>query len=209
MTPTLRVLIVEDSEDDMHLILREIRRGEYEVTFERVENPPAMQSALAQGPWDLILCDYTLPGFSASAALKILKESGADLPFFVISGTIKDARTRRLQREAEAERRDLIARLEMINSEIERFTYLAFHDLRAPLVTIKGFIGALKQDLDAGREEQVRTHIRRIEGAADKMNAILSDLLEFARIGRVQRPSEDVRLDQLVQEVLQALDKSI
>ncbi len=242
MAPTLRVLIVEDSEDDMHLILRELRRGQYEVAYERVEKPPAMQSALAQGPWDLILCDFTLPSFGASAALKILKESGTDIPFIVISGTIeeesavemlkagahdfivkrklarllpaierelRDAHTRRLQREADAERRDLIARLEMINSEIERFTYLAFHDLRAPLVTIKGFLGALKQDLNAGPDEQVRAHIRRIEGAADKMDAILSDLLEFARIGRVRRPSEDVRLDQLVREVLRGLDERI
>ncbi|HEU4746125.1 MAG TPA: ATP-binding protein [Anaerolineales bacterium] len=239
MTTLLRVLIVEDSEDDSHAMLRELQRGGYEVTHERVETRPAMQAALSQRVWDLILCDYTLPKFSARDALVTLQQSGLDLPFIIISGTIReesavemlkagahdfivkgrmarllpaiererrDALTRRLQREAEAERRDLIARLEAINSEIERFTYLAFHDLRAPLITIKGFTGALKQDLDAGRNDETRRDVERIERAADRMDEILSDLLEFARIGRVRRPSEDVDLEQLVREALGRLN---
>ena len=239
MATRLNVLIVEDSVDDTHAMLRELKRGGYEVEHERVETRPAMQAALSQRPWDLVLCDYTLPKFGARDALKTLQESGLDLPFIIISGTIgeesavemlkagahdfivkgrmarllpaiqrelRDAHTRRLQRDAESERRDLIARLEAINSEIERFTYLAFHDLRAPLITIKGFTGALKQDLDAQRHDEVRRDIDRIEGAADMMDDILSDLLEFARIGRVRRPSEDVNLLQLVRQTLVALN---
>ena len=239
MTTLLHVLIVEDSVDDTDAMLRELTRGGYEVEHERVETRPAMQAALSQRTWDLVLCDYTLPKFSAREALKTLQQSGLDLPFIIISGTIgeesavemlkagahdfivkgrmarllpaierelRDAHTRRLQREAEAERRDLIARLEAINSEIERFTYLAFHDLRAPLITIKGFTGALKQDLDANRHDEVRRDVDRIEGAADTMDEILSDLLEFARIGRVRRPSEDVDLQKLARQALAALN---
>jgi signal transduction histidine kinase len=123
-----------------------------------------------------------------------------------IEREIKDAKTRRLQREAEAERQELMARLEAINSEIERFTYLAFHDLRAPLITIKGFAGALKQDLEASRYDQVQKDVQRIAGAADKMDEILSDLLEFARIGRVRRPSEEIESEHLAREALQKLD---
>lgn len=239
MATLLRVLLVEDSETDMHVILRELQRGGYEVECERVETRPEMQVALSQRGWDLILCDYTLPKFSAANALKALHQSGLDLPFIVISGTIeeenavdmlkagahdfivktrlarllpaierglKDAVTRRRQREAEEERKELIARLEAINSEIERFTYLAFHDLRAPLITIKGFIGALKQDLEVERHDQVQRDIERIAGAADRMDEILSDLLEFARIGRVRKPSEAVEVRKVVQEALQKLD---
>jgi signal transduction histidine kinase len=99
-----------------------------------------------------------------------------------------------------------MARLEAINSEIERFTYLAFHDLRAPLITIKGFAGALKQDLEASRYDQVQKDVQRIAGAADKMDEILSDLLEFARIGRVRRPSEEIESEHLAREALQKLD---
>jgi signal transduction histidine kinase len=123
-----------------------------------------------------------------------------------IERELKDAMTRRLQREAEIERQELTVRLESINSEIERFTYLAFHDLRAPLITIKGFAGALEQDLEAGRRDQAKRDLQRIAGAADKMDEILSDLLEFARIGRVRRPSEAIESEQLAQEALQKLD---
>ncbi len=88
MGKALRVLIVEDSEDDVLLLLRELQRGGYEVEFERVETAEAMQSALVQKTWDLILSDYSLPEFNAPQALEVLKASGLDLPFIIISGTI-------------------------------------------------------------------------------------------------------------------------
>jgi putative nucleotidyltransferase with HDIG domain len=84
----LRVLLVEDSEDDAQLLLREIKRGGYDIEFERVETSDAMKSALANHAWDLIICDYSLPKFSAPQALVVLKESGHDLPFIIVSGTI-------------------------------------------------------------------------------------------------------------------------
>jgi PAS domain S-box-containing protein len=84
----LRVLIIEDSEDDTQLLLRELRRDGYEVESERVETAEAMQSALTQKNWDLILSDYSLPGFGGLQALEVLKARGQDLPFILISGTI-------------------------------------------------------------------------------------------------------------------------
>lgn len=88
MKPLLHVLIVEDSLDDAELIIREIQRGGYEVDWERVETKPTMQVALSRQRWDIILSDYSLPQFSALAALATLKDSGLDIPFIVISGTI-------------------------------------------------------------------------------------------------------------------------
>jgi PAS domain S-box-containing protein len=88
MKSLLRLLVVEDSEDDAELILREIKRGGYSVEFERVETKSDMKRALAGGSWDIILSDYSMPQFSAMAALQALKESGLDIPFLVISGTI-------------------------------------------------------------------------------------------------------------------------
>ncbi len=88
MSPHLRILLIEDSEDDALLVLREIQRGGYEVESERVETANAMREALARRPWDLILCDFSLPTFSAPHALELLKESGLDLPFIIASGTI-------------------------------------------------------------------------------------------------------------------------
>jgi len=88
MGSPLRILIIEDSEDDARLLLREIQRGGYEVESERVETADGMRAALARQPWDLIICDFSLPRFSAPRALELLKQTGIDLPFIIASGTI-------------------------------------------------------------------------------------------------------------------------
>jgi PAS domain S-box-containing protein/putative nucleotidyltransferase with HDIG domain len=84
----LRVLFVEDSENDAQLILRDIRRGGYEVESKRVQTARDMRAALEDQTWDLIICDYSLPSFNAPQALEILKASGKDLPFIIMSGSI-------------------------------------------------------------------------------------------------------------------------
>ncbi len=86
----LRLLIVEDFEDDAQLVLHEIKRGGYEIVYERVETREALRDALANRTWDLIICDYSLPGLNALGALDELKASGLDLPFIIISGTIAE-----------------------------------------------------------------------------------------------------------------------
>jgi two-component system, cell cycle sensor histidine kinase and response regulator CckA len=84
----LRVLIVEDSEDDLLLLLRELRRGEYTLDYVRVETAIEMQAALDRQDWDIVIADYTLPRFSAPAALELLQHQQRDLPFIIVSGTI-------------------------------------------------------------------------------------------------------------------------
>jgi response regulator RpfG family c-di-GMP phosphodiesterase/putative methionine-R-sulfoxide reductase with GAF domain len=84
----IKILFVEDSDDDAHLILRELQRGGYEVEFERVETAETMQAALARQQWDLIISDYSLPQFNAPDALALLQASKTDLPFIIASGTI-------------------------------------------------------------------------------------------------------------------------
>src|SRR5712691_2686572 len=88
MSTPLRVLIVEDSEDDTALLVRELGRGGYEVTFERVDSASAMAIALEEKEWDLVVCDYSMPHFSGSEALKLLREKGSELPFIYLSGTM-------------------------------------------------------------------------------------------------------------------------
>jgi len=88
MSTPLRVLIVEDSEDDAELLLRELRRGDYEPTFARVQTAAAMRAALAEQPWDIIIADYSLPQFSAPDALALLQQTGLEIPLVVLSGTI-------------------------------------------------------------------------------------------------------------------------
>lgn len=84
----LRVLLVEDSEDDALLVTRALKKGGYIVRGERVYSAAAMGEALSQKEWDLVISDHIMPSFSAPEALEILKGSGLDLPFIIVSGNI-------------------------------------------------------------------------------------------------------------------------
>jgi PAS domain S-box-containing protein len=88
MNKPLNILIVEDSEDDALLLLRELRRGGYEPASVRVETAEDMKAALDRREWDIVISDYMMPKFSGLAALEVLKESGNDLPFIIVSGNI-------------------------------------------------------------------------------------------------------------------------
>jgi serine phosphatase RsbU (regulator of sigma subunit) len=88
MSNRIRVLLVEDSEDDALLLLDELEQGGYDPIHMRVDTAAAMTAALASQQWDIILSDYEMPEFSGPDALKTLKETGLDLPFIIVSGKI-------------------------------------------------------------------------------------------------------------------------
>jgi len=88
MAKPLRVLAVEDSENDLLLVMREIRRGGYDIHYLQVETSEGMRAALEEQEWDVIISDYVMPRFSGLDALKILKGSGIDIPFIIVSGNI-------------------------------------------------------------------------------------------------------------------------
>jgi signal transduction histidine kinase len=81
-------LIVEDDERDAQLVLREMKRGGFDVVSERVETAEAMSAALTERQWDVIISDYSMPRFSALMALSVMKELGMGLPFIIVSGTV-------------------------------------------------------------------------------------------------------------------------
>src|ERR1700741_6878 len=87
----LRVLHVEDSEQDVKLLTRCLTRAGYDVNAKRVETADAMKSALESQEWDVILCDYSMPHFSALSALALMKQMKLDLPVIIISGTVGEA----------------------------------------------------------------------------------------------------------------------
>ncbi|AFZ60622.1 EAL domain-containing protein [Anabaena cylindrica FACHB-243] len=88
MSEDLNILIIEDSEVDAMLVLRELRRGGFNPIWERIEVAQELHAALNSRTWDVILSDYRLPGFNAPAALQIVKQSQKDIPFILVSGTI-------------------------------------------------------------------------------------------------------------------------
>lgn len=106
------------------------------------------------------------------------------------------------RRWVETEREKLIRELEDKNSELERFTYTVSHDLKSPLITIKGFLGFLENDAASGNLNRLRSDVKRIADATDKMQLLLNDLLELSRIGRLVNPPQSVRFNDIVKEAL-------
>jgi PAS domain S-box-containing protein len=92
MSQTLRVLIVEDSVEDTFFIVRELQRGGFILSFDRVETGKGMQAALGSQNWDIIISDYSLPQFGGLAALALYQQSGLDVPFIIVSGAIGEDR---------------------------------------------------------------------------------------------------------------------
>lgn len=107
------------------------------------------------------------------------------------------------------ERKRMEDELQRKNSELERFTYTVSHDLKSPVITIKSFSGAIKQDLGSGRYDRVEKDLDRICTAADKMAALLDDLLKLSRSGKTIDAPEPVNMSALVGSALANLDGTI
>jgi signal transduction histidine kinase len=116
-----------------------------------------------------------------------------------IYGAVQDITDRK---QAEAEREALIRELGAKNAELERFTYTASHDLKSPLVTVRGFLGFVEKDALAGNHERMRADMRRIREATDRMGRLLDELLELSRVGRVVSSPRAVAFDELAHEAL-------
>jgi signal transduction histidine kinase len=115
----------------------------------------------------------------------------------------------RLERIRQRELRRVNEQLEAQLAELERFTYTVSHELKAPIVTIKGYLGSVERPVREGCPPEVQADFDRISKAADKMHATLADLLELSRVGRVVNPPAAVALEEVAGEALSALDERI
>ena len=170
MTP-LRLLQVEDTEDDAALIERALTRAGYDVLARRVDGAEALRRELHESEWDLVIADYTMPGFSGTKALAIVREQHPDLPFIFVSGTIGEdtavaaMRTgahdyimkdnlKRLAPAVERELREASVRRER-HLASQRVAYLAYHDSLTDLPNRALFLDRLQQAiLRAHREDK-------------------------------------------------------
>ncbi len=91
MSQPLKVLLIEDSEDDAQLVILELRRGGFKPEYVRVETAPELREALGQQKWDVVLSDYNLPEFDVQSGLAIVQETGMDIPFIIMSGFVRAA----------------------------------------------------------------------------------------------------------------------
>jgi PAS domain S-box-containing protein len=115
-------------------------------------------------------------------------------------GIVRDITERK---QAEQEREHLISELEAKNTELTQFTYTVSHDLKSPLVTINGFLGYLEQDTASGDVERVNRDRQRIQEAVNKMQNLLTELLELSRIGRMMNTPETTPFGDLVHDALE------
>lgn len=123
-----------------------------------------------------------------------------------MAGTVVDVTSRK---NAEMERERLIHELADKNTELEQFTYTVSHDLKAPIITIKGFLGFLGEDIRSGNRERADKDIVRITEAVDKMHRLLNELLELSRIGRLMNDPEPISFRSLIDEALDVLQGHI
>jgi len=106
------------------------------------------------------------------------------------------------RKRIQLEREKLIVELETKNAELERFAYTVSHDLKSPLVTIRGFLGFMEKDARSGNWGRFTADMARIIEATDKMQRLLSELVELSRIGRTMNPQEEMSLGQLARETV-------
>lgn len=114
----------------------------------------------------------------------------------------------RLQEELE-QRKQLNAELSTKNAELERFTYTVSHDLKAPLFTIRGFLGYLQKDMLTGNHDRFTKDVQRIAEAAEKMQQLLNDLLDLSRVGRLTNEPGEIQMNALVDEALELVQGQI
>ncbi len=98
MSIPLRLLLVEDSERDAQLVLRNLRQGGYEPAHLRVQTALDLKASLSNREWDVVVADHSLPGSDSLSALLLVREAGLDLPFLIVSGTISDEEAVRAMR---------------------------------------------------------------------------------------------------------------
>jgi two-component system, cell cycle sensor histidine kinase and response regulator CckA len=207
MSFPLHLLLVEDSEDDALLLLRELRRGGFSITHQRVDTADALRAALQLQEWDLVISDHSMPNFSGTAALQLVRSLEPDIPFMFVSGTIGEETAVNalksgaqdyimktnlvrlvpaIQRELKevVERRER-RRLEQQVSQLQKFEAIGrlaggiAHDFN-------NVVGAIMGWAELGRDEtQVgsRPHERfiKIHEQARRAARLTSQLLAFAR----------------------------
>ncbi len=113
------------------------------------------------------------------------------------------------RQRVEDEREAFVEQLEAKNAELERFSYTVSHDLKSPLVTIRGFVGLMQRDLSKGNAVGAARDLKRIDNAAATMGRLLDELLELSRIGRVTHESSEVSVTDLAEEAAELVSASI
>jgi signal transduction histidine kinase len=217
MGKPLRVLLVEDDPRDAQLVLRELKRGDFDVTYLRVDTPEAMSAALVEQVWDLVISDYSMPRFSALMALAVVKKHNVELPFIIVSGTVGEdiavealhagahdfvakGKLARLLPAIERELRDAVLRTERVKMKeqllvSERMASVGTlaagvaHEINNPLASLVLNLQMVHEDIGKATAE-LRSHAA---GEGDWSNGERSDEWIVNRLTALEAPLRDAQ----------------
>ncbi len=229
----LRVLIVEDREPDAAILVRELRRGGYDLIYERVETENAMAEALAKQTWDLVLSDYSMPQFGALAAVRLVAQASLDVPFIVVSGSVGEEAAVEVMREGahdflfkgkltrmnqvierelreaarRSQHRDVEARLRQMEKmeALGQLTGGIAHDFNNILAVIIG-----TAELAAARvagDPKMSAMVKQIDESAERAAELVQRLLTFARKRSLETRVLD--LNETVERVTSMLERTL
>jgi two-component system, cell cycle sensor histidine kinase and response regulator CckA len=229
----LRLLMIEDSEDDAALLIRELRRGDYDVQFERVDECSALETAFAKQSWDLIISDFSMPHFSGTDALRLLRSKGCEKPLIFVSGTIGEETAVAALRDGaqdylmktnlkrlvpavqralrEAEDRKNRKQMEQQVQQLQKFEAIGklaggiAHDFNNVIGAILGLAEMGREDASPGTVFHDR--FMKIRDQANWAGRLTSQLLAFARRQMLQPRKTD--LNNLVVEGMSLLRRVI
>jgi signal transduction histidine kinase len=234
----LRVLMVEDREDDALLVRLELRRGGYEPELRRVESVEGLRDALAQ-PWDVVVSDYALPRLDGLQALDLVRSASPEVPFILVSGTIGEERAvealkrgagdfvtkqnlsrlvpaiEREIRDAQVrrERRESLEALRQAVAARDQFMSIASHELKTPLTSLQLQLQSLQRALYSGgsEPERVAQRLKTVTRSTERLGELVNRLLDVSRItsGNLELVLEDVDLVEVANDVIQRFRESL
>jgi diguanylate cyclase (GGDEF)-like protein len=194
LTKSIRALLVEHSDEDAQMLVREMRHGGYNIDYLRVETPAALSSALSQKTWDVVLAEYQMPNFNGTDALRLFKRAGLDCPFVIVSRAMSDetgAATMKAGAHDYLLKGNLTRLVPTIDRELQqaeirrqhkganqKLQYLASHDLTTDLPNYAFFSERLTQALLNAQHEknQLAVLIMKVNRFHD-LNEALGDQL--------------------------------
>jgi len=234
MAPTpLTVLLVEDNPADAYLVRDMLTEGASEggrFTVTQVDRLTQALEQVADTTFDVVLLDLSLPDAHGIEIVTRLHVAAPGVPIVIMSGNQDEALAIRGVREGAQdylvkghvesdllarslryaiERKRIEDRLSAKTREQETFIYTVSHDLKAPLVSVQGMAGILIEDYSVALGADGRRYLERIVANADKMQALLADLLELSRLGRVDDEYGPVDLNAVIQDVTERLHHTL
>jgi signal transduction histidine kinase len=224
MGATLRVLIVEDSESDTGLIVRDLERAGYVPIHERVETAAEMRAALERSEWDIIIADYSMPRFDALSALRILQGSGRDIPFIVVSGAIGEETAVEMMKagahdyvmkgnlarlvpavrrelgdtEVRRNRRRAEEALEDASEKLKFFAYSVAHDLRSPAIAMHGLVKNLRGHYQDVLDEKGKNYCDQILKVSQHIVTLVEKINMYIATKEARLSIEDIEFNEVL-----------